>query len=165
MNDDIELPPLPDGYEPHELPADYTGELWIEGQVRQAQRAAVLADRPRRASAEPYAWHYWNIGGGSAWHRGPSKHLDADIQAAKEFPRAHHVAPLYLAPPSTPPADALALLLDRLDAFRRERDALVEASRLALDALLGAAFDLIDDTEAQKCDRAINALRAALEGK
>ena len=24
----------PEGYEPHELPADYTGKLWIEGQVR-----------------------------------------------------------------------------------------------------------------------------------
>jgi len=28
------LPPLPQGYEPHELPADYTGPLWIEGQLR-----------------------------------------------------------------------------------------------------------------------------------
>jgi hypothetical protein len=26
---------LPQGYEIHELPADYTGKVWIEGQVRQ----------------------------------------------------------------------------------------------------------------------------------
>ena len=30
-----ELPPLPQGYEPHELPADYQGPLWIEGQMRE----------------------------------------------------------------------------------------------------------------------------------
>jgi len=27
-------PDLPQGYEPHELPADYTGPLFIEGQMR-----------------------------------------------------------------------------------------------------------------------------------
>jgi hypothetical protein len=29
----------PEGYEPHELPADYTGKLWIEGQVRRLYEA------------------------------------------------------------------------------------------------------------------------------
>jgi len=33
--------PLPQGYEPHELPPDYTGKLWIEGQMR--QYAALVA--------------------------------------------------------------------------------------------------------------------------
>jgi hypothetical protein len=37
---------LPQGYEPHELPADYTGPLYIEGQmvamVKQAKREALL---------------------------------------------------------------------------------------------------------------------------
>jgi len=40
-----DLPPLPQGYAPHELPADYTGRVWIEGQVRAVQRAA-LAQQP-----------------------------------------------------------------------------------------------------------------------
>ena len=34
----------PEGYEPHELPADYTGKLWIEGQVRRLYEASP----PRR---------------------------------------------------------------------------------------------------------------------
>ena len=34
---------LPQGYEPHEIPADYTGPLFIEGQMR----AAVEAERNR----------------------------------------------------------------------------------------------------------------------
>jgi hypothetical protein len=90
MTDDIELPLLPDGYEPHELPADYTGELWIEGQVRQAQRAAVLADRARRVSAEPVAW---------------ISHKQNRISYTKEPPvLAGEWEPLYLAPPPTPPA-------------------------------------------------------------
>lgn len=35
---------LPQGYEPHELPPDYTGKLWIEGQMRaysDAENAAL----------------------------------------------------------------------------------------------------------------------------
>ena len=41
---------FPDGYEPHELPADYTGKLWIEGQVRALHDRAALAEptSPRR---------------------------------------------------------------------------------------------------------------------
>lgn len=34
---------FPEGYEPHELPADYTGRVWIEGQVRRLH-AAVSGD-------------------------------------------------------------------------------------------------------------------------
>lgn len=47
------------------------------------------------SDAEPYAWHYTNNGGASVLHRWPSNRLDADIAAANEFPRAHHVTPLY----------------------------------------------------------------------
>jgi len=32
-------------------------------------------------------------------HWGPSAKLDADIQTAKDYPRAHRVTPLYAAPP------------------------------------------------------------------
>ena len=32
---------LPEGYEPHELPADYTGPLFIEGQMREYGEACV----------------------------------------------------------------------------------------------------------------------------
>jgi hypothetical protein len=35
--------PLPEGYEPHELPADYTGKLWIEGQLRQRLQGVLDA--------------------------------------------------------------------------------------------------------------------------
>lgn len=33
---------IPEGYEPHELPADYTGKLWIEGQVRALARTSPV---------------------------------------------------------------------------------------------------------------------------
>lgn len=35
---------LPQGYEPHELPTDYTGKLWIEGQMRAYAAAQSAAD-------------------------------------------------------------------------------------------------------------------------
>lgn len=41
------MPPLPSGYEPHELPADYTGLLWIEGQMRAYGEACAAAERER----------------------------------------------------------------------------------------------------------------------
>ena len=37
MSGDHNMTQLPHGYEPHEIPADYTGKLWIEGQLRQMQ--------------------------------------------------------------------------------------------------------------------------------
>jgi hypothetical protein len=36
---------FPEGYEPHELPADYTGPLWIEGQVRRLYESATPPQR------------------------------------------------------------------------------------------------------------------------
>lgn len=48
--------------------------------------------------AEPYAWHYTNNGGASVWHMGPSNRFDADMQASKDYPRAHRMVPLYLHP-------------------------------------------------------------------
>lgn len=45
MPDYVEEPAqLPQGYEPHELPADYTGPLWIEGQLRQFENAVRERD-------------------------------------------------------------------------------------------------------------------------
>lgn len=46
---------------------------------------------------EPYAWHYWNSGGATVYHRGPSKRLEADLEAAEIFPRVHHIERLYTA--------------------------------------------------------------------
>lgn len=39
-----DVPPLPDGYEPHELQADCTGPLFIEGQMNAYARAAIEAE-------------------------------------------------------------------------------------------------------------------------
>ena len=47
----------PEGYEPHELPADYTGKLWIEGQVRRLYEAAL--------EQEPVAWMVYTQDGKS----------------------------------------------------------------------------------------------------
>lgn len=33
---------LPQGYEPHEIPADYTGKLFIEGQMRAFAKAETM---------------------------------------------------------------------------------------------------------------------------
>ena len=52
---------------------------------------------------EPVAWHYRNNGGASVMHWGPSAKLDADMQAAKDYPNAHKVTPLYTAPPAAAP--------------------------------------------------------------
>lgn len=65
---------------------------------------------------EPYGWHYWNNGGASVLHRGPSNRLDADIEAAKQNPKAHHVVPLYTAPIAQQP-QAEAVLSDDLHTF------------------------------------------------
>ena len=49
--------PLPEGYEPHELPADYTGPLWIESQMQaygQACRAAALEEAAEVCSNEQW---------------------------------------------------------------------------------------------------------------
>lgn len=36
---------LPQGYWPHEVPRDYTGQVWIESQMRAHAVAAMLAER------------------------------------------------------------------------------------------------------------------------
>lgn len=38
----------PEGYEPHELPTDYTGKLWIEGQVRALYERTQPAPQQRQ---------------------------------------------------------------------------------------------------------------------
>ena len=43
----------------------------------------------------PYAWHYYNNGGASVWHRGPSNRLDADAAASKTYPAVHKLIALY----------------------------------------------------------------------
>lgn len=85
--------------------------LWLmhieqteDGQHTLAATDAILAAYQRGIEdaikavpeqSEPYAWHYWNNGGGSVWHRGPSAKLDADMQAARDYPRVHHCIPVY----------------------------------------------------------------------
>lgn len=65
---------------------------------------------------ETYAWHYYNNGGGTVLHRGPSRRLEADMQAAREHPRVHHVVPLFTA--------------DQMQAYAREA-VLAERERCA----------------------------------
>lgn len=54
-----------------------------------AEQPAPVQDR------NPYAWHYKNTGGASVWHFGPSNKLDADLEAAKKWPRTHQVTPVF----------------------------------------------------------------------
>ena len=72
---------------------------------RESTIKAITALRAALAEPveEPVAWHYTNNGGGNVMHWGPSARLDADIQAAKDYPRVHKVTPLYLAPPQRKP--------------------------------------------------------------
>lgn len=44
---------FPEGYEIHELPADYTGPAWIEGQVRSLYARTAPQPQPKQ---EPVAW-------------------------------------------------------------------------------------------------------------
>jgi hypothetical protein len=44
---------FPEGYALHELPADYTGKLWIEGQVRYLHQLTAAQPAP---VLEPAAW-------------------------------------------------------------------------------------------------------------
>jgi hypothetical protein len=65
-----------------------------------AVEAAITALKAALAhhEQEPYAWHYYNSGGYSGYHRGPSKQFDADVEAAEMYPRTHHLITLYSAP-------------------------------------------------------------------
>jgi hypothetical protein len=92
MTDDIELPPLPEGM------IGMHCTCFDRSDMEDYARAAILADRARRVSAEPVAWTTmpdaddWLFLSGSA---NPNGKLTGDWR------------PLYLAPPPTPPADAL----------------------------------------------------------
>ena len=61
--------------------------------VRADERA--LAAQPAPTVQEPYAWHYKNAAGVSAWHFGPSRMFDADLEASKMWPRTHQLIPVY----------------------------------------------------------------------
>lgn len=65
--------------------------------------AAAISSALAAPEPEPVAWHYRNNGGASVMHWGPSAKLDADMQAAKDYPNAHKVTPLYTAPPAAAP--------------------------------------------------------------
>lgn len=63
-----------------------------------AENEQLCARLRQQSEQDPYAWHYTNNGGASAWHMGPSNRLDADMDAAKAYPKAHRVTPLYTQP-------------------------------------------------------------------
>lgn len=63
-----------------------------------AENEQLCARLRQQSEQEPYAWHYTNNGGASAWHMGPSNRLDADMDAAKAYPKVHRVTPLYTQP-------------------------------------------------------------------
>ena len=69
---------------------------------KQYALGAREAVAPKGEPVVPYAWHYWNNGGATVYHRGPSKWLDADMEAARKFPAAHHCIPLYTHPAPQP---------------------------------------------------------------
>jgi hypothetical protein len=91
MNQEIKLPPLPDFH----FETKQCVELYSAVQMQAYATAAIELDRAQRG--EPYAWHYTNNGGASVWHMGPSNRLDADMQAAKDYPKVHRVVSLYTA--------------------------------------------------------------------
>ncbi|MGB3882039.1 MAG: hypothetical protein WA955_15825 [Diaphorobacter nitroreducens] len=130
-----EYPPLPepDLSMPWRVNAKSDGAAHSSGFTYTQMRAYVDADRAMRAQAaqEPYCWHYWSSGGASVYHRGPSKMLDADKEAAAMYPKAHHCIPLYTHPAPQPApvaqGDALSEIVGCLDAANVEGldDALV----------------------------------------
>ena len=63
-----------------------------------AENEQLYSRLRQQSEQEPYAWHYTNNGGASAWHMGPSNRLDADMDAAKAYPKVHRVTPLYTQP-------------------------------------------------------------------
>ena len=46
-NEHNNAPAVPQGYEIHEIPADYSGLVWLEGQVRAVARRAQAATGPQ----------------------------------------------------------------------------------------------------------------------
>ena len=75
------------------------GEFRVEGAAAILREAlAQPAAQPTEPAGEPYAWHYRNKGGSSVLHLQPGTRLDADMQAAKDFPQAHFITPLFTRP-------------------------------------------------------------------
>jgi len=73
-----------------EMPQD-----WFPGMDQTyREKAWALAKAQQEPAGEPYAWHYRNKGGSSE----PSKRLDADMQAANDFPQAHFITALFTRP-------------------------------------------------------------------
>jgi len=71
-------------------------EFWVDAK-RTAEKSitdlrSVIAEME---AGEPYGWHYWNNGGASVLHRGPSKRLDADMAVADQYPNVHHCVALF----------------------------------------------------------------------
>ena len=64
--------------------------LLVNEQNLREELEALLA-----SLGEPYGWHYTNNGGASVFHKGPSNKLDADMQAAADYPKVHRVKTLY----------------------------------------------------------------------
>lgn len=76
---------------------------FVRGDTVFGSHTIPLYTTPQVPGAEPYAWHYWNNGGASVYHRGPSNQLNADMDAAKMFPAVHHCVPLYTHPQAAKP--------------------------------------------------------------
>ena len=111
-----------------------------------ASGKAITAIRAALAEPvqEPVAWHYTNNGGGNVMHWGPSARLDADIQAAKDYPRVHKVTPLYTAPPQRP-AEPVQEPCEPLEALKRALEIIAvgdskNPQQDASDALIDIGF-------------------------
>jgi hypothetical protein len=118
MTDDIKLPPLPDPMWPEYGLSRAYSDAYSERQMQDFARAAILADRERRVSAEPVAWGVLDStdeslhGHGWVYIAGTRDEANQHINDALMEPNLVDVArvwvarPLYTAPPPTPPADA-----------------------------------------------------------
>jgi hypothetical protein len=145
MMGDIELPPLGEPFL-QDHPCELWGQnvlfdLYTPEKMHAYARAAVLADRERRVSAEPVAYllHY------RQHEHGFQRKVTQAALLPDDFPNGVErigSEPLYAAPPPTPPADV----------------------REALE-MMDAADDAVTQREwEQKMIKAREVLRAALEG-
>jgi len=164
----INLPPLPTGtltYDVSNLIDFAEAAVLADRAARTTQQAEPPDDGVRRAAANVIA--AWDAHGTPIALRGWIDILRerlAETPAPAAPQQAEPVCPHIR---SSGPADRATNWCALNDPPAPQPpalpDAAREAMRQALDALLEPAFDLIDDTAAQKCDRAINALRAALK--
>jgi len=107
---------------------------WKRDQVSLIEWIAKQVN-PAAPVREPYAWHYKNAGGVSAWHFGPSRRFDADLDASERWPKTHQLIPVYTTPPAAQ-QQWVGLTHDEYDAICDKHSAMSD-------------FDFLEDIEAK----------------